>query len=149
MVPVIRGELLRWLGRWLNAIPQAFLRMTDSKTVVVLGATTKADRYACRAVLLLKAHGYRAIPVNPAFDEILGDRCFKSVADVPEPIDTITMYIGPLRSEPLISEIIEVHPRRIIFNPGSENDHLAAKARAAGIEVVEACTLVMLKTGVF
>jgi hypothetical protein len=49
----------------------------------------------------------------------------------------------------LISEIIEAHPRRIIFNPGSENDRLAAVASAAGIEVVEGCTLVMLKTGAF
>jgi predicted CoA-binding protein len=123
--------------------------MTASKSVVVLGATPKPDRYAHQAMLMLKAYDYHPIPVNPTFDEILGERCFRSVTDVPKPIDTITMYVGPSRSELLIREIIEAHPRRIIFNPGSENDHLAAQAREAGIDVVEACTLVMLKTGAF
>jgi predicted CoA-binding protein len=119
------------------------------KTVVVLGATPKEDRYAFRAMQMLKAHGHRAIPVNPAFGEVVGETCYKSIKEVSEPIDTVTMYIGSARSEPLVQDIVEAHPRRIIFNPGSENEHLATRAEAAGIEVVRACTLVMLQTWKF
>lgn len=124
---------------------------SDAKgeTVVVLGATPKEERYANMAMKLLVEHGHRAVPVNPAFDEVLGEKCYRSIADVPSPIDTVTLYLGEARSEPLIAEILQAQPRRIIFNPGAENPHLAREAEARGIEVVEGCTLVMLRTGQF
>lgn len=119
------------------------------KTVVVLGASPKPDRFACRAMRMLQAHGHKAIPVNPAFAEVRGERCYASISEVPERIDTVTLYLGAARSEPLIAVIIQARPQRIIFNPGAENDHLAAEAEASGIQVVEGCTLVMLQTGSF
>ena len=119
------------------------------KTVVVLGATTKADRYAFLAMQRLLQCGHRPIPVNPAFAEVLGEKCYPRMSDVPEPIDTVTMYLGAARSTPLIEEIIQAKPRRIIFNPGAENEALARRAAAAGIEVVNGCTLVMLGAGTF
>ena len=122
---------------------------TENKNVVVIGATPKPDRYAFMAMQRLQQHGYRAIPVNPAFEEILGERCHASIADVKEPIDTVTMYVGAARSTPLTQEIVGAKPRRIVFNPGAENPELSAAARAAGIEVVEGCTLVMLGAGTF
>ena len=119
------------------------------KNVVVLGATPRNDRFAYRAMVLLQQHGHRAIPVNPAFEEILEERCYASVSEVPEPIDTLTMYVGAARSAPLIDDIIRVKPRRIIFNPGAENDEFSKAAQANGIEAINACTLVMLQTGSF
>lgn len=119
------------------------------KNVVVIGATTKSDRYAFMAMQRLKDHGYNAIPVNPAFEEVLGERCYPSISGVKHPIDTVTMYVSEARSTPLIQEIVGAQPRRIIFNPGAENPALANTARAAGIEVVEGCTLVMLSAGTF
>jgi hypothetical protein len=59
------------------------------------------------------------------------------------------MYLGKRRSDPLIAGILEARPRRIIMNPGAENEDLAEEARAAGIEVIEGCTLVMLQVGSF
>jgi len=120
-----------------------------AKTVVVLGATPKPDRYAFRAMQMLAQHGYDAVPVNPAFAEVLGEPCLGSIGEVPKPIDTVTMYLGRQRSDPLIEEIVAARPRRIIFNPGAENDSLEEKADAAGIEIVHGCTLVMLQTGSF
>jgi uncharacterized protein len=117
--------------------------------VAVIGASPKPDRYAFRAMQLLAEHGYRAIPINPAFDEILGEKCYRSIVDVPEKIDTVTLYLSEARSTPLISEIVDAKPRRIIMNPGAENDALAEKACQHGIEVVEDCTLVMLGSGTF
>jgi uncharacterized protein len=122
--------------------------MSEGCTVVI-GATEKADRYACMAMKRLKENGYRAVPVNPAFDEVLGERCYRSIGEVDEPIDTVTMYVGAARSTPLIEEIVAAKPRRIIFNPGAENRELAVAAEKAGIEVVEGCTLVMLSARTF
>ncbi|HEX8078528.1 MAG TPA: CoA-binding protein [Chthoniobacterales bacterium] len=121
----------------------------QSENVVILGASPKPDRYAYRAFEMLRAHGHRALPVNPAFEDILGEKCYPKITDAPRPIDTVTLYLGAARSNPLIDEIIAAEPRRIIMNPGAENQALAEKAEAAGIEVVEGCTLVMLQTGQF
>ena len=90
---------------------------------------------------------YRPIPVNPAYEEIEELTCFPNLAAIAEPVHTITIYLGPARSTPLIEEILAANPQRIIMNPGAENEELAAAASGAGIEVVEGCTLVMLKTG--
>lgn len=120
-----------------------------AKTVAILGASPKPDRYAYRAMQLLREYGHRTVPINPAFDEILGEKCYPTISDAPGPIDTVTLYLGETRSSPLIDEIINARPRRIIMNPGAENSALATKAREAGIEVVEDCTLVMLRTGQF
>ena len=120
-----------------------------AETVAVLGASPKPDRYAYRAMEMLRQYGHRAIPVNPAFKEVLGETCYRGIAEAPQPIDTVTLYLGKQRSDPLVAEILEAKPRRIIMNPGAENEDLAEKARVAGIEVVEGCTLVMLQTGRF
>ena len=120
-----------------------------TETVAVLGASPKPDRYAYRAMQMLRQFGHRAIPVNPAFNEILGEPCYSKLADVPTGVDTVTMYLGKQRSDPLIDEIIAAKPKRIIMNPGAENDDLARKAEAVGIEPVYDCTLVMLQTGSF
>lgn len=119
------------------------------RTIAVLGATPKEDRYANMAMKLLAEHGELPVPVNPAFTEVLGRVCYPNVTVIPEPIHTITLYLGEARSTPLIPEILAAKPQRIIFNPGAENEELAKQAEAQGVEVVEDCTLVMLKTGVF
>lgn len=98
---------------------------------------------------MLEEYGHRPVPINPAFDEIRGKKCYPNISDAPGPIDTVTLYLGETRSTPLIDEIISAKPRRLIMNPGAENDALATQAEKAGIEVVEGCTLVMLRTGQF
>ena len=124
--------------------------MSDAGEIVaVIGASPTTDRYAYRAMQLLAEYGHRAIPINPAFDEILGQKCYRSIVDVPDKIDTVTLYLSEARSGPLADEIVGAKPRRIIMNPGAENDVLAEKARSSGIEVVYDCTLVMLRSGTF
>lgn len=119
------------------------------ETVAILGASPKPDRYAYKALALLHEYGHRTVAINPAFEEILGQKCYPTISDAPGPIDTVTLYLGEARSNPLIEEIVNAKPRRIIMNPGAENAALAEKAEEAGIEVVEGCTLVMLRTGQF
>ena len=98
------------------------------------------------------APGPIRLPAHPGkfgFWKIEGLTCYPSLAAIQEPIHTITLYLGPARSTPLIDQIVAANPQRIIMNPGAENEALAEAASGAGIEVVEGCTLVMLKTGLF
>jgi len=120
-----------------------------AETVAILGASPKPDRYAYKALELLHEYGHRTVPINPAFEEILGEKCYPTISEAPGPLETVTLYLGEARSNPLIDEIVSAKPRRIIMNPGAENPALAEKAKEAGIEVVEGCTLVMLRTGQF
>src|SRR5438128_9538148 len=119
------------------------------ETVAILGASPKPDRYARKALEMLREYGHKPVPINPAYKDILGEKCYPNIASAPGPIDTVTIYLGEEGSNSLINEIVSARPRRIIMNPGAENELLSAKAIEAGIEVVEACTLVMLRTGQF
>jgi predicted CoA-binding protein len=130
-------------------VPTEMTAPRKRAAVAIIGASPKADRYAYRALVLLREYSYRPVPVNPAFSQILGEHCYARIGDVPEKIDTATLYLRKARSDPLIQEIISKRPRRIIMNPGAENVDLARRAEAEGIEVVQGCTLVMLRTGTF
>ena len=122
---------------------------SSGRRVIVLGASPKPLRYAFKAIEMLRKHGHEPVPVNPAYDEIVGLKCYREITHVPRPVDTITVYLGKPRSDPLIEQITAAAPKRIILNPGAENDEHARVARARGIEVVEGCTLVMLTIGTF
>jgi predicted CoA-binding protein len=120
-----------------------------NKTVAVLGASNDHTKYAFKAMHMLKSHGFNPIPVNPNEETVIGLKAYASLRDIPEPIDTVTIYVRPEISSKLRDDILAVKPRRIIMNPTTENDELAEAAEAQGIEVVRACTLVMLTTGAF
>ena len=117
--------------------------------VAVLGASPKEERYSHKAVKLLLEQGYDVFPVNPAGVEICGISSVKSLKEIDDSIDVLTMYVNASRSTALMDEILELAPAKIIFNPGSENDGLAEACSKDGIEVEEACTLILLNTGQF
>jgi predicted CoA-binding protein len=118
-----------------------------SKTLV-LGASTNPSRYSFMAMERLRKHGIEV--------EAIGLRSGK-VADVEiqtgtpalNNIDTITMYVGAQNQPPFYDYLISLNPRRVIFNPGAENPEFEAKLRENGVEVLTACTLVMLSVGNF
>ena len=118
-------------------------------TVAVLGASNNPDRYSNMAVRRLRDAGHRVIPVNPALAEIEGLPVARSLGEIKDPVDTLTLYVGPQRSAPMIADILRLAPKRVIFNPGTESTELATALDRAKIPHVEACTLVMLQTGQF
>lgn len=118
-------------------------------TVAVLGASTNPERYSFKAVKMLKEYNHTPIPVHPAGHTVDGTPGFKSLADISEPVNTVTCYVGPKISDGEFDRIVGLKPERVIFNPGAENDDLAAKLEKEGIKIVRACTLVMLQTGQF
>ncbi|MEZ5360645.1 MAG: CoA-binding protein [Candidatus Zixiibacteriota bacterium] len=120
-----------------------------NSNVAVLGASPKEERYSFKAVHMLKEHGHSPIPVHPAGHAVDGIPGVKSLQEIEVDIDTLTVYVNEKISSEQFDSIIGLKPRRVIFNPGAENEDLADKLGAAGIEVVRACTLVMLRTGQF
>ena len=123
--------------------------MNTDRTVAVLGASQKEERYSNQAVKLLKEKGFNVIPINPAGLEICGIPSVKSVKEIDTDVDVLTMYVNSKRSDDMKQDILELAPGRIIFNPGAENESLAEECEKAGIETEEACTLILLNTDQF
>ena len=117
--------------------------------VAVLGASPKPARFANQAIRLLQQLGYRITPVHPRFDTIESLPVVHDLSAIREPVDTLTLYVGPALLEPLAAAIADLRPRRVIFNPGTESRLIQQRLDAAGIDWLEDCTLVMLKTGRF
>lgn len=114
------------------------------QTVVVLGASPKPGRFAHKALVKLKKAGYTVLPVHPKAEEIEGVAVFSRLGDIDQSVDTITLYIGPARLQPLVGDVLALKPERIIFNPGTEADEIQQRFEQAGIDCVTDCTLIML-----
>lgn len=116
------------------------------KKTLILGASTNPARYSYLVANKLARKGYPIVNVGRKVGSVAGAE-IEPAENIHQDIDTITLYVGPQNQAPYYDYILKTNPKRIIFNPGAENAELAEKARAQGIEVVEACTLVMLNTG--
>jgi uncharacterized protein len=119
--------------------------MTSKKTLV-LGASENPGRYSNMAVKKLLAHQQPVVAIGKkagAISNVIietGEKPFDN-------IDTVTLYLNPVHQKEYYDYIFSLHPKRIIFNPGAENDELAVLAEQKGIVAQEACTLVLLSTG--
>ena len=117
--------------------------------VVVLGASKKEDRYSYRAINMLLDKGHSVVPIHPILDEVLGQKVITTVSAVTGSVDTLTLYVNPKLVEKNIDDIIKLNPKRVIFNPGTESTLAMDKFKEAGIDVLTACTLVLLATNQF
>lgn len=118
------------------------------KKTVIIGATTNPARYAFLAARMLTDYHHEIVPVGIKEGDVFG----KEILDIFEKpaikdVDTVTLYIGPHRQPEYYSYILGLNPKRIIFNPGTENDEFEKMAEAQGVEALQACTLVMLRSG--
>lgn len=115
--------------------------------VVVLGASPNPERYSHKAVCLLLEHGHEVIPVHPMADKIEGLPVVPKLSQVSGQVDTLTLYLSADTLTALEDDIVNLNPGRVIFNPGTENPALMENLRERGLLVVQACTLVLLRTG--
>ena len=117
--------------------------MLKNKPTVVIGASPNADRYSNKATLSLQKHGHSVFPLGIRSGKI---NDLDIMTDKPniENVDTVTLYVGLDNQPAWIDYILSLHPKRIIFNPGTENPEFEALAKSKGIEATEACTLVLL-----
>lgn len=130
-------------GRKVAAI---FVKLHMPKKTVVLGASDNPSRYSYLAINRLAAHQHPVVAIGKKEGEVAGIHITKDHA-AEEGVDTITLYLNPTNQKPYYDYILSLKPKRIIFNPGTENDELIDMARENGIEPVLGCTLVMLSTG--
>ncbi len=119
-----------------------------NKTTLVVGASLNPARYSYLAIQRLVSHKQAVMAYGLRKGEVAGvaietDQHFFLDKD----IQTITLYVGAERQAPLYDWILQLNPQRVIFNPGTENPEFENRLRNAGVEVLEACTLVMLSTG--
>ncbi len=120
------------------------------KKTVLIGATPNPSRYAYLAANKLVQHGHELVPIGIRKGELAG----KTILDLrvrPKVLDvnTITLYVGEKNLQEWEEYVLSLNPQRIIFNPGTENHRLFSTAESKGIEVLEACTLVMLSAGTY
>ncbi len=116
------------------------------KKTLVLGASDNPARYSFRAAHMLKQHGHDVVPVGIRQGQVAG---MSIHTDRPQEmgIDTVTLYVGPKNQPEWYDYILGLKPRRILFNPGTENPELELLAQQNGIQTEEACTLVLLSIG--
>lgn len=122
-----------------------------SKSTLILGASSNPSRYAYLASERLQEEGHEVI----ALGKRQGDSAGIPIHDnadtlaLPEDLDTITLYLNPQRQKEYYDWLVKAKPKRVIFNPGTENPELAQKLKEANIEPVFACTLVMLASRMY
>ncbi|RXR17798.1 CoA-binding protein [Flavobacterium amnicola] len=117
----------------------------NNKKTVVLGASTKPDRYAFMAVTNLVEKGHSVIAIGQNTGEVAGIKI--NTKQIPlSNINTVTLYLNPTRQRDYYNYILETKPKRVIFNPGTENPEFYQLLKANGIKVEVACTLVLLAT---
>lgn len=119
--------------------------MTQKKTLV-LGASDNPSRYSYLAIGKLRQYGHPVVAIGRKDTSVAGVPVTKTLVAV-EDIHTVTLYMNPTHQKEFYQYILSLHPKRIIFNPGTENEELEKLAAEKGIETLEACTLVMLGTG--
>ncbi|RAR74334.1 CoA-binding protein [Flavobacterium aciduliphilum] len=116
-----------------------------NKKTLVLGASTKPERYSFKAIKLLVDKGNSVIAIGQNQGEVAGITI--RTKNIPlKNIDTVTLYLNPLRQRDYYNYILETNPKRVIFNPGTENPELYQLLKSNNIKVEEACTLVLLTT---
>ncbi len=120
--------------------------MAAEKKTLVLGASENPSRYSYIAMNRLKAHKHPVVAVGRKEAEVAGIQISKTPVEE-EGVDTVTLYLNPTLQKEYYNYILHLQPKRIIFNPGTENPELMRMAKEKGIEPVVACTLVMLATG--
>jgi predicted CoA-binding protein len=120
--------------------------MIEKKKTLVLGASDNPSRYSYLAVQRLRNHGHPVVAIGKKHTQVADVIIGKEKKEF-DNIDTVTLYLNPLHQQDYYDYILSLKPKRIIFNPGAENEELSSLAAKHQIKVMEACTLVLLSTG--
>ena len=113
-----------------------------AKTVAIIGASADRTKFSNKAVRAFVRQGYTVIPIHPKETEIEGLKAYKSVVDVPGPIDMASLYVPPVVGERVLEEVARKGITELWVNPGAESPELVAKARGLGLKPIVACSIV-------
>jgi hypothetical protein len=121
---------------------------SSQKKTLIIGASDNPERYSFLAVNRLRQHNHPVVAIGRKNTTVADVNIQTEKKDYPD-IDTVTLYLNPKNQKEYYDYILSLHPKRIIFNPGAENEELFNLAKANGIKALEACTLVLLSTNQF
>lgn len=110
--------------------------LNEYKTIAVVGLSAKWNRPSHFAAKYMKEHGYKIIPVNPVYEEILGERCYPTLLDIPEPVDIVDIFRQKEDIPPIVEDAIKIGAKVVWMQLTLEHEEAAALARKAGLEVV-------------
>jgi len=110
--------------------------LNSSRTIAIVGLSSKPDQPSYRVASYLKEQGYKMIPVNPAEKEILGERCYPDLTSIPESIDVVDIFRRSEKVPPIVEEAIRIGANAVWMQEGVINEEAASRARKAGLMVV-------------
>lgn len=116
------------------------------KKTLVIGASTNPERYSFKAITMLREFGHPVVAIGLKQGEVAGVSIETGFVDF-EALDTVTLYLNPKRQVDFYDYILSLKPKRVVFNPGTENPEFYKKLDEKGIAYLEACTLVLLRIG--
>jgi len=116
--------------------------MLEKKVWAVVGANQNPEKYGNMIYKKLKSRGYEVYAVNPLYDMVEGDQCYKDLTSIPELPEVIDMVVTPKRAKPVIEEAAKLGIKYIWFQPGTYDDEVLELAKNLGLEAVQACALV-------
>jgi uncharacterized protein len=122
--------------------------MKEQKKTLILGASDNPSRYSYLAIQRLRNNGHPVVAIGKKYTKVGDVNIIKDKEPLAD-VDTVTLYLNPLHQQEYYDYILSLQPKRIIFNPGAENEELAELAKKNNIKTMEACTLVLLSTGQF
>lgn len=121
-------------------------QLMEKKIWAVVGATIDQEKYGYKIYKALKDAGYTVYPVSPKYDEIDGDKAYKSLGDLPQKPEVVDFVVNPKVGLGVVKECAELGIKNIWFQPGTVSDELLTLAEEKGINAVQACVLVALRT---
>ncbi|HHW68527.1 MAG: uncharacterized protein PWP07_2380 [Epulopiscium sp.] len=121
-------------------------KLMEKKIWAVVGATTDQEKYGYKIYKALKEAGYTVYPISPKYDEIDGDKAYKSLKDLPQKPEVVDFVVNPKIGLGIVKECAELGIKNIWLQPGTVSEELLALAKEKGINAVEACVLVALRT---
>ncbi|PKM94013.1 MAG: CoA-binding protein [Firmicutes bacterium HGW-Firmicutes-1] len=116
--------------------------MLEKKKWAVVGANQNSEKYGNMIYKKLKLRGYEVYPVNPFFEMIEGDTCYRNLASIPEKPEVIDIVVGPEKTKVIIQEAAMLGIEYIWFQPGTYDDEVLELAKQLGLQTVKACVLV-------
>ena len=115
-----------------------------AKTVAIVGASASRRKFGNKAVRAYREAGWTVYPVNPNAADVEGIKAYRSLADIPDRIDRVSVYLPPEMSQALLDEIAAVQPQDVFFNPGAGTPALVREARARGVTAHLACSILAI-----
>ncbi|HOA80175.1 MAG TPA: CoA-binding protein [Defluviitaleaceae bacterium] len=120
--------------------------LMKKKIWAVVGATTDKDKYGYKIYKELKEAGYKVYPISPKYEEIDGDKAYKSLRDLPEKPEVVDFVVNPKIGIGIVKECAQLGIENIWLQPGTVSEEILEFAKEKGINAVEACVLVALRT---